>query len=204
MYQGERFNGYSHLLGLVLALLGSGYLLARTLGGDDVVKTIAALVFSASMLAMYGASTLCHSIRGRARLFWQRADHCAIYLLIAGTYTPVALITLAGPLGWSLFCIVWAAAVTGIAHELREGARERPSPTTYVGMGWLGVVAAAPITQRMDASGVAWLVGGAALYTAGTIFYRNPRGWRHAHGAWHLFVLAGTACHYVAITWFIL
>ena len=92
MYHGERFNGYSHLLGLVLALLGSAYLLARIVGGGDVAKTVAALVFSASMIAMYGASTLCHSIRGRARLFWQRADHCAIYLLIAGTYTPVALV----------------------------------------------------------------------------------------------------------------
>jgi hemolysin III len=204
VYHGERFNGYSHLLGFVLAVLGSAYLLGRTLGGGDVARTVAALVFSASMLAMYGASTLCHSIRGRARRFWQRADHCAIYLLIAGTYTPVALVTLEGPVGWSLFLVVWAAAITGILQELRDRTRERPSPTTYVGMGWLGVVAAAPIAQRMDASGVAWLVGGAALYTAGTYFYRNPRGWCHAHGAWHLFVLAGTACHYVAITWFIL
>jgi len=204
VYHGERFNGYSHLLGFVLALLGSGYLLGRTLGDGDAARAFSALVFSGAMLAMYGASTLCHSIRGPAKRLWQRADHCAIYLLIAGTYTPVALVTLEGPVGWTLFCVVWAAAITGVAHELRDREGVQPSPAIYVGMGWLGIVAAAPIAQRMDASALAWLVGGAVLYTAGTVFYRNRHGVRHAHGTWHLFVLAGTACHYVAITWFIL
>lgn len=205
MYAGERFNGYSHLAGLLLAVAGTVLLLRRTLEGADAIRAAASVVFSLSMLALYAASTLYHSTRGRAKLFWQRADHCAIYLLIAGTYTPLALVTLGGIAGWCLLCAVWAAASWGIARELRpSGAAARPSLAIYVGMGWIGLLAAAPIAVRLEAGGLAWLLAGAVLYTLGTIFYRNPRGARHAHGTWHLFVLAGTASHYVAIAGFIL
>ena len=204
MYAGERFNGYSHLLGLLLALLGTVLLLDKTLDGGDVAKAAAAVVFSLSMLALYAASTLFHSTRGASKLFWQRADHCAIYLLIAGTYTPLALVTLEGAVGWMLLCGVWMAAIVGIARELRAGQGGRPSVAMYVGMGWLGLLAGVPLVARMDGGGLAWLLVGAVFYTAGTIFYRNPRGIRHAHGTWHLFVLGGTASHYIAISGFIL
>ncbi len=204
MSPGERFNGYSHLLGLALAAAGAVFLLGKTLATGDLARTVAGLVFTLSMLALYGASTLLHASRGRARLLWERADHCAVYLLIAGTYTPLALVTLKGAMGWGLLCAVWAAAIAGIARELRRRANARPSVALYVGMGWVGLLAAAPIAARMEAIGIAWLLGGAALYTAGTHFYLNPRGMRHAHGIWHLFVLAGNACHYVAVTGFIL
>jgi hemolysin III len=204
VYAGERFNGYSHLLGLVLAGVGAMLLLDKTLDAGDAARTAAGVVFSLSMLALYSASTMFHSTRGRAKLFWRRADHCAIYLLIAGTYTPLALVTLAGALGWVLFCAVWSAALWGIARELCSSEGARPALAIYVGMGWLGLLAAAPIVARLEAGGLGWLVAGAVLYTAGTIFYRNPRGMRHAHGTWHLFVLAGTASHYVAIAGFIL
>jgi hemolysin III len=204
MYAGERFNAYSHLLGLMLAVPGAVLLLGKTLGGGDIARTAAAVVFSLSVLALYAASTLFHSTRGRTKLFWQRADHCAVYLLIAGTYTPLALVTLAGAAGWLLLCAVWAAAIGGIAREVRSGEGARPSLTIYVGMGWLGLLAAAPVAARMEPSGLAWLLAGAVLYTAGTIFYRNPGGMRHAHGTWHLFVLAGTTSHYVAVAGFIL
>jgi len=204
MYAGERFNGYSHLLGLLLAVLGTVLLLDKTLGGADIARAAAAVVFSLSMLALYAASTLFHSTRGVAKLFWQRADHCAIYLLIAGTYTPLALVTLEGPVGWTLLCGVWVAAIAGIARELRAGQGARPSVAVYVGMGWLGLLAAVPLATRIEAGGLAWLLVGAVFYTAGTIFYRNPRGIRHAHGTWHLFVLGGTVSHYVAISGFIL
>jgi hemolysin III len=204
MYSGERFNGYSHLLGLFLAVLGAAGLLARTLGGDDAARTAAAVVFSLCMLALYGASTLFHSTRGRAKLVWQRADHCAIYLLIAGTYTPLALVTLEGPVGWCLLAVIWTIAAWGMIRELRPGGPGRPSVAIYVGMGWLGLIAAVPIAARMEAGGLAWLLAGALLYSAGTVFYRNPSGLRHAHGTWHLFVLAGTASHYVAVACFIL
>jgi hemolysin III len=204
MYAGERFNACSHLLGLVLAVIGTVLLLGKTLGADDVARTGAAVVFSLSTLAVYTASTLFHSTRGRTKLFWERADHCAIYLLIAGTYTPLALVTLAGAAGWSLLVAVWAAAIWGIAREVRSGEGARPSLAIYVGMGWLGLLATAPAAARIQAGGLAWLLAGAVLYTAGTIFYRNSAGMRHAHGTWHLFVLGGTASHYVAVAGFIL
>lgn len=204
MYAGERFNGYSHLLGLLLAVLGTVLLLDKTLGGGDLARAAAAVVFSLSMLAVYAASTLFHSTRGVTKLFWQRADHCAIYLLIAGTYTPLALVTLKGPVGWILLAAVWLAAIAGIAREMTARQAARPSVAVYVGMGWLGLLAAAPLAARIDAAGLAWLLAGAALYTGGTVFYRNPRGIRHAHGTWHLFVLAGTVSHYIAISGFIL
>jgi hemolysin III len=204
MYAGERFNGYSHLLGLLLAAIGAALLLDRTLGAGDLAKAAAAIVFSLSMLALYAASTLFHSTRGAAKLFWQRADHCAIYLLIAGTYTPLALVTLEGAVGWTLLGVVWTAAIAGVVRELRAGEGAKPSVPVYLGMGWLGLLAAVPVAARLETGGLAWLVAGAVFYSVGTIFYRNPRGLRHAHGTWHLFVLGGTASHYLAIAGFIL
>ncbi|WP_076997875.1 hemolysin III family protein [Variovorax sp. KK3] len=204
MYQGERFNGYTHLLGLMLATAGSALLLTKTVPGDDPAKTASALVFGLSMVTLYGASTLFHSTRGRAKLFWQRMDHCAIYLLIAGSYTPFALVTLEGAWGWALLALAWSAALLGIVRELRPGPAPAPSLLLYLGMGWLGVLAAVPLIERLDGAGLAWLLAGAVWYSAGTVFYRNPLGWRHAHGTWHLFVLAGTVSHYVTVAHFVL
>ena len=208
MYPGERLNGYSHLLGLLLALPATALLLAKTLPTGDAARIAGALVFSLSAVALYAASTLFHSTRGEKRKrFWERADHCAIYLLIAGTYTPFALVTLRGPWGWLLLAAAWGAAVFGIARELRQQAGDaaaKPPLSLYLGMGWLGVLAAAPLAARLDGGGLAWLLTGGVLYTAGTVFYRNRRGFRHAHGAWHLFVLGGTASHFVAVGWFVL
>jgi hemolysin III len=199
MYPGERFNGYSHLLGLMLATAGSALLLARTVPGGDPTRTASALVFALSMVTLYAASTLYHSTRGRMRLFWQRIDHCAIYLLIAGSYTPFALVTLQGAWGYVLLAAIWVLALFGIGRELRPGEPPEPSLPLYLGMGWIGVLAAAPLVARLDNAGLAWLLAGAVLYSIGTVFYRNRRGWRHAHGTWHLFVLAGTASHYVTV-----
>ena len=204
MYHGERFNGYSHLLGLLLATAGSAALLAKTMPDGDPAKTASALVFAISMMTLYAASTLFHSTRGRMKLFWQRMDHCAIYLLIAGSYTPFALVTLQGAWGWALLAAIWGAAIFGIGRELRPGEPPKTSLLLYMGMGWLGVLVGAPLIARLDSEGLAWLMVGAALYSAGTVFYRNPRGWRHAHGTWHLFVLGGTLCHYITVTEFVL
>ncbi|MET3378651.1 MULTISPECIES: hemolysin III family protein [Variovorax] len=207
MYPGERLNGYSHLLGLLLALPATALLLAKTLPTGDPARIAGALVFSLSAVALYAASTLFHSTRGRLKRMWERADHCAIYLLIAGTYTPFALVTLQGPWGWLLLATIWGAALFGIWRELmpaKGGGAKKPSLALYIGMGWLGVLAAVPLAARLDGAGLAWLLIGGVLYTAGTVFYRNRQGFRHAHGAWHLFVLAGTASHYVAVGWFVL
>jgi len=204
MIVGERFNGYSHLAGLVLALLGCAALLLRTWPEGDPAKTVAALVFGLSMVALYAASTMFHSSRGRTRRWWQRADHSAIYLLIAGSYTPFALVTLQGPVGWALLSAVWTAALIGMVREWRTGSIDRPCLWLYVGMGWLGVLAAVPLAARLGPGGLLWLLAGAFFYTAGTFFYRNCWGLRHAHGTWHLFVLAGSASHYVAVARFVL
>jgi hemolysin III len=204
MYRGERFNGYSHLFGLLLATAGSAALLAKTMPDGDPARTASALVFAISMMTLYAASTLFHSTRGRLKLFWQRMDHCAIYLLIAGSYTPFALVTLQGAWGWALLAAIWGAAILGIGRELRPSEPPKTSLLLYMGMGWLGVLVGAPLVARLDGEGLTWLLIGAALYSAGTIFYRNPRGWRHAHGTWHLFVLGGTLCHYITVTQFVL
>ena len=204
MYPGERFNGYSHLFGVLLTTAGSALLLARTVPGDDPAKTTSALIFAFSMVTLYAASTLFHSTRGRMKLFWQRVDHCAIYMLIAGTYTPFALVTLHGGWGWTLLAAIWAMALFGIARELQPGEPPQPSLLLYLGMGWLGVLAAAPLVARLDSAGLAWLIVGAGLYSAGTVFYRNRRGWRHAHGMWHVFVLGGTAAHFITVSQFVL
>jgi hemolysin III len=208
MYPGERLNGYSHLFGLLLALSAAAALLAKTVPTGDPARIAGALVFSLSAVALYAASTLFHSTRGRRKRMWERADHCAIYLLIAGTYTPFALVTLQGPWGGLLLATIWGVALFGIRRELAPqaegGTPKKPSLPLYIGMGWLGVLAAVPLAARLDAAGLAWLLAGGVLYTAGTVFYRNRWGYRHAHGAWHLFVLAGTASHYVAVGWFVL
>jgi hemolysin III len=206
MYPGERLNGYSHLLGLVLALVATVLFLAKTLPTGDAARIAGALVFSLSAVALYAASTLFHSTRGRLKRFWERADHCAIYLLIAGTYTPFALVTLQGAWGWVLMVAVWGAAFFGIGRELLQGdgAASKPPLALYIAMGWLGVLAAAPLAARLDVGGLAWLLAGGVLYTVGTVFYRNRRGFRHAHGTWHLFVLAGTASHFISVGQYVL
>ncbi|HEX7863630.1 MAG TPA: hemolysin III family protein [Variovorax sp.] len=207
MYPGERLNGYSHLLGLLLALPAMALLLVKTVPTGDPARIAGALVFSLSAVALYAASTLFHSTRGRLKRVWERADHCAIYLLIAGTYTPFALVTLQGLWGWLLLSTIWGAALFGIWRELmpaKNGAPRKPSLPLYIGLGWLGVLAAVPLAARLDTAGLVWLLVGGAFYTAGTVFYSNRQGFRHAHGAWHLFVLAGTASHYVAVGWFVL
>ncbi len=202
MHPGERFNTGSHLLGLVLAVLALPVMLAKTWPGGDAAKIAGALVFALSCIGLYAASTLFHHARGEAKLRWQRVDHCAIYGLIAGSYTPFALVTLQGFLGWTLLTVVWGIAAFGIWRELRFPAA-KPSVALYIGMGWVAVATAAPLLAHIEAAGLFWLLAGALFYTAGTIFYVNRAGHRHAHGVWHLFVLGGTASHYAAIAGFV-
>ncbi|MFY7940612.1 MAG: PAQR family membrane homeostasis protein TrhA [Burkholderiaceae bacterium] len=202
MYHGERFNSFTHLTGLVLAVAGAALLITQSALHGDAWKIVGSSIFSASMVLLYGASSLYHSVRGKAKKVLVKLDHCAIYLLIAGTYTPFALVTLCGPWGWSLFGVVWGLAVLGIIKELCFGRDRFPSVPLYLAMGWLAVVAvvaAVPLVRELPGAGLVWLVAGGLFYTAGILFYANDERWRHAHGIWHLFVLAGTACHYMAV-----
>ena len=204
MYHGERFNGYSHLAGAVLALAGASVLVVLGAMKADPWRIVSFSVYGTTLILLYLVSTLYHSMRGRAKAVFRTLDHCSIYLLIAGTYTPFALVTLNGAWGWSLFGIIWALAVAGIVQEcvLARGARLF-SLAIYLLMGWLAIVAVSPLFHALAWSGMAWVVGGGLLYTAGIVFYLFDERIRHFHGIWHLFVVAGSAAHYVAIVAFV-
>jgi hemolysin III len=200
MYRGERFNGYTHLFGSVLALAGLVSLVTTAAQAGDPWKIVGASLFGAMLVVLYAVSTLYHSLRGRAKDVLRKLDHCAIYLLIAGTYTPFTLVSLRGPWGWSLFGVVWGLAVLGIVQEIwwAQGARWL-SLAIYVVMGWLGLVAALPLVRALTPAGFAWLAAGGAIYTLGIVFYMLDERWPAAHGIWHLFVLGGSASHFVTV-----
>lgn len=200
MYRGERFNGYSHLAGTALALTGATVLIVLGALRADPWKITSFAVYGATLILLYGISTLYHSTRGRAKDVLRRLDHCAIYLLIAGTYTPFSLVTLRGPWGWSLFGVVWGLALLGVLQELFFGKGARLlSLVIYVIMGWVALVAVVPLIDALGLAGFAWVAAGGVVYTAGIIFYLFDERFRHWHGIWHLFVVAGSVVHYLAI-----
>ena len=204
MYAGERFNGYSALVGAILAVAGTAALVTLGALKADPWRIVSFSIYGATLCALYITSTLYHSIRGRAKNVLRKLDHCAIYLIIAGTYTPFALVTLKGAWGWTLFGAVWGLALLGIVQELWLARGERvTSLVIYVLMGWLALVAVVPLFKALSWSGLAWLVGGGLAYTGGMVFYAYDKRFRHWHGIWHLFVLAGSALHYVAIVLFV-
>ncbi len=200
MYPGERFNSVSHLVGAALALAGMVVLIVIAARHGDPWKIVSFGVYGACLLSLYASSTLYHSLRHRAKAVFRKLDHLAIYLLIAGTYTPFALVTLRGGWGWSLFGAIWGLAAAGMALEFRprRGARILPV-AIYVLMGWLVLVALKPLLQALPWAGFVWLLLGGLFYTFGIVFYGLDAKLRHAHGVWHLFVLAGSVSHYLAI-----
>jgi hemolysin III len=200
MYPGERFNGFTHLAGTGLALAGTAVLVVGAAQLADPWRIVSFSIYGAMLVALYLFSTLYHSVRGRAKDVLRKFDHCAIYLLIAGTYTPFALVSLRGAWGWSLLGVVWGLAILGIAQEiwLARGARWL-SLAIYVAMGWLALVAVAPLWRALTPAGFGWLAAGGALYTGGIVFYATDHKLRHGHGVWHLFVLAGSACHFFTV-----
>ena len=204
MYYGERFNSISHLVGAALAVLGSVLLIATAARLGDPWKIVSFSIYGAMLVALYVASTLYHSVRGRARAIFQKFDHCSIYLLIAGSYTPFALVSLRGPWGWSLLGAVWTLALVGILQEIwfAKGARVL-SLVIYLLMGWLALVAVMPLWEALTPRGFAWLAAGGLLYTVGIIFYVADQRIRHGHGVWHLFVLGGSSCHFFTVLFFV-
>lgn len=204
MYYGERLNSYTHLAGAVLAAIGAPVLVVLAARSGDAWKIVGCTTYGAALLLLYGASTLYHSVRGRTKTILRKLDHCSIYLLIAGTYTPFALVTLRGPWGWTLFGLAWGLAAIGIAQEFvfGKGAR-RLSILIYIVMGWMGVAALRPLAAGLGTSGLAWLLAGGLLYTVGIAFYILDERVRHFHGVWHLFVLGGSAAHFIAIAFYV-
>lgn len=196
----EVANSVTHGVGLALSLVAFPFLVAAAARRFGTPEVVGAAVFASSLVALYLVSTLYHAIRpSRAKEVLQKLDHTAIYLLIAGSYTPFTLGVLRGPWGWTLFSLVWGIAGTGIALEFALGKKvHKLAVGLYVAMGWLVVVAAKPLLAAVPWPGLAWLAAGGLLYTGGVAFYAAKRV-RYAHAVWHLFVLGGSACHFVAI-----
>lgn len=205
MYYGERFNAWTHLIGTVLSVTGATILIIMAAAMGDPWRIVSVSIFGASLILLYSASTLYHSLRGRAKIVLRKLDHLSIYLLIAGTYTPFCLVTLRGAWGWSLFGVVWGLALLGMLQEIKPRSEARVmSLIIYAVMGWVIVVAIQPLLEHLETAGFVWLALGGLLYTVGIVFYAFDSRFRHWHGIWHLFVLGGSLAHYVAIAFYVI
>ena len=201
MIKSERFNSISHLVGAVLALAGAVVLVVVASRGGDTRRIVSFSIYGATLFLLYLISTLYHGLpTGRAKHVFRVLDHQAIYLLIAGSYTPFTLVTLDGIVGWWLFGAIWGMAVLGLVLDAlpRRGVRVLPFIIYFV-MGWLIVLAINPLLAALPRTGFIWLLTGGMLYTSGIVFFALDRRYPWMHGVWHLFVLAGSISHYVAI-----
>lgn len=199
----EIANSISHGLGLVLAIVAVPILVLAAVRAGSVPFIVGASVFGGTMVLLYLASTLYHSIthevgKNICRLF----DHTAIFLLIAGTYTPFSLGVLRGPWGWSLLAVIWTLAIVGITLKIRKRTRHsRITIVLYVIMGWLAIVAVKPMVMLIPVPGILLIFAGGIAYTGGLAFFAAQRI-RYNHFIWHLFVIAGTTCHFFAVLWY--
>ena len=204
MYHGERFNTWTHLFGALFALTGAVWLIVIAAASGDLLKTVSVTVYGLTLVTLYSISTVYHSVRGRGKRVLRKLDHLSIYLLIAGSYTPFCLITLRGPWGWSLFGIIWSLAAIGMLQEIKPRSEARVmSLVIYAVMGWIVLVAIQPLLENLGTAGFVWLVAGGVFYTVGIIFFAFDERFRHWHGIWHLFVIAGSLMHYIAILFYV-
>ena len=204
VYKGERFNSITHLLGAVAGLIGLVVLVVSASRQGDPWKVVSFSIYGVTLLFLYVVSTLYHSLRGKAKDIFRMLDHHAIYLLIAGTYTPFTLVTLRGAWGWSIFGIIWGLAVVGIVLDSLPQKGQRILPLIiYLIMGWLILMALGPLWRALTPAGFAWLLLGGLFYTIGVIFFVFDERVRHFHGIWHLFVLAGSAMHYFTVLYYV-
>ena len=197
----EIANAVSHGVALVLGIVGIPVLVVTAVRRGSTASVVSAVVFAATIVLLYLASTLYHAFPyQRAKRVFKILDHSAIFLLIAGTYTPFTLVVLRGPWGWSLFGAVWGLAALGIVLKSLGGLRYPIlSPILYIAMGWLVIIAIAPLREKLPAEGLIWLLAGGVAYTGGVAFYAADRRVKYAHFVWHLFVIAGTTCHFIAV-----
>ncbi len=204
MYHGERFNAHTHLAGTLLALTGASVLVGQAAVKADPLRLVSFSVYGATLCLLFLVSTLYHSTQGRAKDIFRKLDYCSIYLFIAGSYTPIALVKLDGTVGLTILAAVWSLALVGIVQEcwLAKGAR-LTSLAIYLIMGWIAVLAFPPLVEALTWNGVALMLAAGVFYTAGILFYLYDERYPHWHGIWHLFVLAGSAAHYAAILIFV-
>lgn len=200
----EVANSVSHGFGLLAALVSAPILIYATVNQGSLANIVGACVFSLTMAMLYLSSTLYHALpHSRAKRVLAKVDHCAIYLFIAGSYTPFALGVLNGAWGWSLFGVIWALAAFGLLMKVFDRlSHPLLSTGLYLAMGWLVLIAAVPLLERVSVNGVLWLVAGGLAYTGGVVFFLADSRVRFGHFIWHLFVMTGTACHYFAVLWY--
>jgi hemolysin III len=193
-------NALTHGFGLLCSILGFIVLLVVTLIRGGKWQIISCAIYGATLICVYAASTLYHGVSSPR---WKKGfllfDHCAIYLLIAGTYTPFLLVNLRGGWGWPMFGVIWGIAVSGVLFKLLFADRfPILSVAMYLGMGWLGIIAAKQVYIHVPSIGLVWIFAGAFAYSIGVIFYACKKI-PHHHVIWHLLVMAGSGCHYIAI-----
>ncbi|MBU0740815.1 hemolysin III family protein [bacterium] len=196
----EIAHSVTHGLGAALSVVGLVLLVVRAVASGDPWRMVSFAIYGATLVLLYTASTLYHALTPRrAKSVFQVLDHAFIYVLIAGTNTPFLLVSLRGPWGWSLFGVVWGLTVVGVLFKVRFAGKFRLLSTLlYIGLGWVCIIAIKPMLANVPSAGLAWLLAGGVAYTGGTVFYLW-RGMRYHHAVWHLFVLTGSICHFVAI-----
>lgn len=197
-------NAVTHGLGLLASLIALPVLIATAANRNDPLQLTGSVVYGVSLVTLFGASTLYHSlVNSPARRLLRVIDHSAIYLLIAGSYTPFALGALRGAFGYTLLVAVWTMAIAGIAMKFMKGFFTRPvfAVGPYIVMGWIAVIGIKPLWANVGPVGVTWMVAGGLFYTGGIVFYANDRRIKFGHAVWHLFVLAGSVCHFIAVLW---
>jgi hemolysin III len=196
----ELVNSITHGVGLVLSVAGFAALLTLAVMQGRALRIVSCAIYGSTLICVYAASTLYHGIASpRFKRALKIFDHCAIYLLIAGTYTPFLLVNLGGGWGWSLLGVIWGLATAGILLKFWFVDHFKIfSTAVYLVMGWLAIVAVKPLLAHVSAPGIAWLVAGGLMYTVGVAFFAAPR-LRFSHAIWHVFVMAGSICHYIAV-----
>lgn len=200
MYKGERFNSITHLVGASLALVGGAVLVTYAAIGGETNRIVSYSIYAATLFLLYLASTLYHSFPDPAKKVLRVFDHQAIYLLIAGTYTPFAMVALQGSLGWWVLGSIWGLALFGIILDARPRSGPRiVSLLLYLLMGWFCVFVMDSFMSALTPACFGWLLAGGIFYTSGIVFFVLDTWYPWCHGIWHLFVIAGSACHYFAI-----
>lgn len=200
MYYGEKFNSISHLVGASLALVGGGVLVTMAAIEGEAAKIVSYSVYAATLFILYLSSTLYHSFPGRAKRIFRVIDHQAIYLLIAGTYTPIAVVALRSAGGWWLLGGVWAMAIFGMVLDaVRRTGPRIGSVILYLAMGWFAMFALDSLAILMPPASLTWLIVGGVFYTSGIVFFVLDSWYPWCHGIWHLFVLAGSVSHYFMV-----
>jgi hemolysin III len=201
----ELVHAISHGAGVILSIVGLSWMLYLSIGTSDPWRIVASVVYGLSLISLFLASTLYHALHASPRKHLLKLlDHCAIYLLIAGTYTPFLLVAIRDNSGWWMFGIVWTLATAGILTKLWFRHRyPRLSLISYLLMGWIIVLVLPQITEAIGERGMIWLMAGGLCYTVGALFYAAKRV-SFSHAVWHFFVLAGGVCHFLAVIWYVL